>query len=64
MRMYIIVMVEGETLEEISVLPTILPSGEQKCAIFKTSTHALHVLEDIYNLEYGNMGGVQIWPLH
>jgi hypothetical protein len=64
--MYVIVMRGSEDLDDMAVLPTIGEDGQQKTAMFKTSSLARSILEDMYGLDQLDMEeeGVEIWHVH
>jgi hypothetical protein len=64
--MYVIIMREGEDLNDIAVLPTMGEDGYEIAAMFKTSTMARELLQDIYGMDGQDMEneGVEIWHVH
>lgn len=64
--MYVIVMKGSDDLDDMSILPTISNDGTQKAAMFKTSSLAKDLLEDMYGIDSFDMEeeGVEIWAVH
>ena len=64
--MYVIVMKDGEGLDDIAILPTKGRDGTEKAAMFKTSSQARDLMQNIYGMDgqYMEDEGVEIWHVH